>query len=229
MIVMSTPVYESVRVAALEGIPAATGYPPHHPDIYRQLCSEFGHDPRTGERLAPQQWQAWQALRLPTSGTHRAPSPRAPIFGGARRPRAGRRARPALAARKTDVRLATQRRHVVAPGGDHGGEPGAGASGPELRLRGPRPPRRNPGGRELMRQECRCLALHWQCTGSADHRPVRERPDRPSRPLTQNAVRWFGLRRRSGRATVTGYSDWGTRAAPVNSSCLVTTLAAASV
>jgi hypothetical protein len=30
-------------------------------------------------------------------------------------------------------------------------------------------------------------------------------------------------------ATVTGYSDWGTRAAPVNSSCLVTTLAAASV
>ena len=47
--------------------------------------------------------------------------------------------------------------------------------------------------------------------------------------LTQNAVRWFGLRRRSGRARVTGYSDWGTRAAPVNSSCLVTTLAAASV
>ena len=47
--------------------------------------------------------------------------------------------------------------------------------------------------------------------------------------LTQNAVRGFGLRRRSGRATVTGYSDWGTRAAPVNSSCLVTTLAAASV
>ena len=45
----------------------------------------------------------------------------------------------------------------------------------------------------------------------------------------QNAVRWFGLRRRSGRATVTGYSGWGTRAAPVNSSCLVTTLAAASV
>ena len=47
--------------------------------------------------------------------------------------------------------------------------------------------------------------------------------------LTQNAVRGFGLRRRSGRARVTGYSDWGTRAAPVNSSCLVTTLAAASV
>jgi hypothetical protein len=31
------------------------------------------------------------------------------------------------------------------------------------------------------------------------------------------------------RTTVTGYSDWGARAAPVNSSCLVTTLAAASV
>jgi hypothetical protein len=30
-------------------------------------------------------------------------------------------------------------------------------------------------------------------------------------------------------ATVIGYSDWGARAAPVNSSCLVTTLAAASV
>ena len=72
MIVMSTPVYESVRVAALEGIPAATGYPPHHPDIYRQLCSEFGHDPRTGERLAPRQWQT---LRLPTSGTPGPPHP----------------------------------------------------------------------------------------------------------------------------------------------------------
>ena len=67
MIVMSTPVYESVRVAALDGIPAATGYPPHHPDIYRQLCSEFGHDPRTGERLASRQWQA---LKFPVSGTH---------------------------------------------------------------------------------------------------------------------------------------------------------------
>ena len=64
MIVMSTPVYESVRVAALEGIPTATGYPPHHPDIYGQLCSEFGHDPRTGERLASR-----QALKFHTSGT----------------------------------------------------------------------------------------------------------------------------------------------------------------
>ena len=111
MIVMSTPVYESVRVAALEGIPAATGYPPHHPDIYRQLCSEFGHDPRTGERLAPRQWQT---LKLPTSA-HTGPlTPRTnlrldPAAAG------GRRARPALAARKTDVRLATQRPHVVAP------------------------------------------------------------------------------------------------------------------
>ena len=75
MIVMSTPVYESVRVAALEGIPAATGYPPHHPDIYRQLCSEFGHDPRTGERHASRQWQA---LKFPTSGTHGPPHPAHP-------------------------------------------------------------------------------------------------------------------------------------------------------
>ena len=40
---------------------------------------------------------------------------------------------------------------------------------------------------------------------------------------------WSGLWRRSGQATVIGYSDWGARAAPVNSSCRVTTLAAASV
>ena len=65
MIVMSTPVYESVRVAALEGIPAAAGYPPNHPDIYGQLCSEFGHDPRTGERLA-----SGPALKFHTSGTN---------------------------------------------------------------------------------------------------------------------------------------------------------------
>ena len=41
----STPVYDSVRTAAVEGIPFATSYPPHHPDIYRQLCAEIGHDP----------------------------------------------------------------------------------------------------------------------------------------------------------------------------------------
>jgi hypothetical protein len=41
-----TPVYDSVRAAAVEGIPFATGYPPRHPDIYRQLCTEIGHDPR---------------------------------------------------------------------------------------------------------------------------------------------------------------------------------------
>jgi len=92
MIVMSTPVYESVRVAALEGIPAATGYPPHHPDIYRQLCSEFGHDPRTGERLAPRQWQA---LKFPTSGTPGPPHPahQSSVGPGGRR-RAGAHALP---------------------------------------------------------------------------------------------------------------------------------------
>jgi hypothetical protein len=41
-----TPVYDSVRAAAVDGIPFATGYPPRHPDIYRQLCTEIGHDPR---------------------------------------------------------------------------------------------------------------------------------------------------------------------------------------
>ena len=92
MIVMSTPVYESVRVAALEGIPAATGYPPHHPDIYRQLCSEFGHDPRTGERLASRQWPA---LKFPTSGTHWPPHPahEASVRPGGRR-RSGAHALP---------------------------------------------------------------------------------------------------------------------------------------
>ena len=92
MIVMSTPVYESVRVAALDGIPAATGYPPHHPDIYRQLCSEFGHDPRTGERLASRQWQA---LKFPTSGTHGPshPTHQASVRPGGRR-RAGAPALP---------------------------------------------------------------------------------------------------------------------------------------
>ena len=181
MIVMSTPVYESVRVAALEGIPAATGYPPHHPDIYRQLCSEFGHDPRTGERLAS---QAVAGAEVPYLGHTRAPSPRARSFGWTRRPQAGRRSRPALVARKTVVRLATQRPHVGCPSGNHGGEPGAGASGPELRLRGPRPPRRtDPGGREV---SVLGGALAVQ---TIDDQSVRERPDRPSRPLTQNAVR----------------------------------------
>ena len=92
MIVMSTPVYESVRVAALEGIPAATGYPPHHPDIYRQLCSEFGHDPRTGERLTSRQWPA---LKFPTSGIHGPPHPtyEASVGPGGRR-RAGAHALP---------------------------------------------------------------------------------------------------------------------------------------
>jgi len=41
----STPVYDSVRTAAVEGIPFATSYPPRHPDIYRQLCTEIGHNP----------------------------------------------------------------------------------------------------------------------------------------------------------------------------------------
>ena len=38
-----------------------------------------------------------------------------------------------------------------------------------------------------------------------------------------------GVRSRCLGRVRTGYSDWGARAAPVNSSCLVTTLAAASV
>jgi hypothetical protein len=73
-------------------IPAATGYPPHHPDIYRQLCSEFGHDPRTGERLASRQWQA---LKFPTSGTHGPSHPphQASVRPGGRR-RAGAHALP---------------------------------------------------------------------------------------------------------------------------------------
>jgi hypothetical protein len=90
MIVMSTPVYESVRVAAAEGIPAVTGYPPNHPDIYGQLCSEFGHDPRTGEHLASR-----RGSHLHTSGTDRPrqPAHEASVRSGGRR-RAGAHALP---------------------------------------------------------------------------------------------------------------------------------------
>ena len=48
-------------------------------------------------------------------------------------------------------------------------------------------------------------------------------------PRTRSDGLAFGDGQVGRRATVTGYSDWGTRAAPVNPSCLVTTLAAASV
>jgi hypothetical protein len=46
---VSTPVYDSVRAAALEGIPSPAGRPPHHLDIYGQLCREFGDDPRSSD------------------------------------------------------------------------------------------------------------------------------------------------------------------------------------
>ena len=90
MIAMSTPVYESVRVAAIEGIPTATGYPPNHPEIYGQLCSEFGHDPRTSEQFAFR----WSANVL-TLGTARPSQPahEASVRPGGRR-RAGAHALP---------------------------------------------------------------------------------------------------------------------------------------
>ncbi len=45
----STPVYDSVRAAAVEDIPSSVGRPPHHHDIYGQLCREFGNDPRSSD------------------------------------------------------------------------------------------------------------------------------------------------------------------------------------
>ena len=46
---VSTPVYDSVRAAAFEGIPSSASQPPHHLYIYGQLCWEFGADPRSSD------------------------------------------------------------------------------------------------------------------------------------------------------------------------------------
>lgn len=52
----STPVYDSLRAAVLYGQQRHAGGPPRHPDIYRQLCWEFGHElmnASTGNRPHP--------------------------------------------------------------------------------------------------------------------------------------------------------------------------------
>jgi putative transposase len=75
--------------------------------------------------------------------------------------------------------------------------------------------------RTLLRWHTQLVARRWTY-------PRRH----PGRPPVAQPVRALVLRiaRENPRwATVTGYSDWAGRAAPVNSSCLVTTLAAASV
>jgi hypothetical protein len=41
---MGTPIYHRVEAEQVEGIPRPGGEPPRHPDIYRQLCEEFGRD-----------------------------------------------------------------------------------------------------------------------------------------------------------------------------------------
>ena len=41
---MTTPVFERVRSEQREGLARPGGEPPRHPDIYRELCAEFGHD-----------------------------------------------------------------------------------------------------------------------------------------------------------------------------------------
>lgn len=46
---MSTPVYDSIRAAAIEGIPSSASPLPHHLYIYGQLCREFGADPRSSD------------------------------------------------------------------------------------------------------------------------------------------------------------------------------------
>ena len=46
---VSTPVYDSVRTSAFDGIPSSASRPPHHFYIYGQLCWEFGADPRSSD------------------------------------------------------------------------------------------------------------------------------------------------------------------------------------
>jgi hypothetical protein len=40
----TTPVFDSPRAAVLHGEQRHGGGPPRHPDIYRELCREFGHE-----------------------------------------------------------------------------------------------------------------------------------------------------------------------------------------
>lgn len=39
-----TPLYDSVAIERAEGIPALGLPVPRHPDIYRELVTEWGHD-----------------------------------------------------------------------------------------------------------------------------------------------------------------------------------------
>ena len=96
-------------------------------------------------------------------------------------------------------------------------------------------PARRP--RRQLRVRGRQQVLPVQPRLGGDLRPVQHEP--PGRGFAQPAPAGGVLAQRtplrlvgtwaSVGATVTGYSDWGARAAPVNSSCVVTTLAAASV
>jgi hypothetical protein len=59
---MGTPIYHGVEAEQVEGIPRPGGEPPRHPDIYRELCEEFGRDvlasrdpPRTRSGSVPEQ------------------------------------------------------------------------------------------------------------------------------------------------------------------------------
>jgi hypothetical protein len=83
LITMSTPVYDSVRVAAAEGIPATTGYPPHHPDIYGQLCAEFGLDPRGGDDI-DHTWALHSRPQRPNGPYHLPPQHPADLVKGER-------------------------------------------------------------------------------------------------------------------------------------------------
>ena len=89
---VSTPVYDSVRAVALEGIPSSVGRPPHHFEIYGQLCSEFGADPRSSDfGILPPHRRANALSTRPTRPARPTDPAPAPVEG---RRRAGAHAVP---------------------------------------------------------------------------------------------------------------------------------------
>jgi hypothetical protein len=54
----STPVYDNVESDVRTGAPRDGGGIPRHPDIYIELCNEWGHDPRRDDVVVPEQRRA---------------------------------------------------------------------------------------------------------------------------------------------------------------------------
>jgi len=64
MEMVSTPIYDSVHATPLEGIPTIASQPPRHPDIYRQLCAEYGSDVLAEPGVAPDSSTSQRRPRL---------------------------------------------------------------------------------------------------------------------------------------------------------------------